>query len=151
MLQAGMGVRNMEVRLRKRSGELADALASADVLELGGEVCTLASVMDITDRKAAERQLRESERRFRDFAEAAGEYVWELDVDGRYTYVSRRVEQVLGYAPDELLGRKPMELMPPGEAERSATGSPRSCARGRHSGTSSTARRAARAARCGSS
>ena len=75
MLQAGMGVRNMEVRLRKRSGELADVLASADVLELGGEVCALASVMDITDRKAAERQLRESERRFRDFAEAAGEYV----------------------------------------------------------------------------
>ena len=118
MLQAGMGVHNMELRLRKRSGELADVLASADMLELGGEVCTVSSLMDITDRKQAERALRESERRFRDFAEAAGEYVWELDVDGRYTYVSRRVEQVLGYAPDELLGRRPTELMPPGEAER---------------------------------
>ncbi len=118
MLQAGVGVRNMECRYRKRSGELADVLISADLLELGGEVCIVGSVMDITDRKQAERQLRESERRFRDFAEAAGEYVWELDVDGRYTYVSRRVEQVLGYVPDELLGRRPMELMPPGEAER---------------------------------
>ena len=79
---------------------------------------SVTSVMDITDRKSAERQLRESERRFRDFAEAAGEYVWELDVDGRYTFLSRRVEQVLGYAPDELLGRRPTDLMPPGEAER---------------------------------
>ena len=118
MLQAGVGVRNMECRFRKRSGELADVLLSADVLELAGEACIVTSVMDITERKQAERQLRESERRFRDFAEAAGEYVWELDVDGRYTFLSRRVEQVLGYTPDELLGRKPTELLPPGEAER---------------------------------
>jgi hypothetical protein len=40
-------------------------------------------------------------------AEAAGEYVWELDVDGRYTYVSAGGAG-LGYAIDELLGRKPM-------------------------------------------
>jgi len=96
MLQAGMGVRNMEVRQRKRSGEIAEVLLSSDVLELGGELCTVTSAMDITERKQAERQLRESERRFRDFAEAAGEYVWELDVDGRYTYLSRRVEHGLG-------------------------------------------------------
>ena len=38
MLQAGVGVRNMECRFRKRSGELADVLISADLLELGGEV-----------------------------------------------------------------------------------------------------------------
>jgi diguanylate cyclase (GGDEF)-like protein/PAS domain S-box-containing protein len=93
-------------------------LLSAEPIELGGEQCIVTSVMDITERKLAERQLRESERRFRDFAEAAGEYVWELDVDGRYTYVSRRVEQVLGYAPEELLGRRPIEFMPAGEAER---------------------------------
>jgi diguanylate cyclase (GGDEF)-like protein/PAS domain S-box-containing protein len=118
MLQTGVGVRNFECRVRKRGGELADVLLSADVLELGGDQCAVTSILDITERKQAERQLRESERRFRDFAEAAGEYVWELDVDGRYTNVSRRVEQVLGYAPDELLGRRPTDLMPPGEAER---------------------------------
>jgi diguanylate cyclase (GGDEF)-like protein/PAS domain S-box-containing protein len=78
----------------------------------------LSTGLDVTERKHAERQLRDSERRFRDFAEAAGEYVWELDVDGRYTYVSNRVEQVLGYTPDELIGRRPVDFMPPGEAER---------------------------------
>jgi diguanylate cyclase (GGDEF)-like protein/PAS domain S-box-containing protein len=118
MVRGGHPVRNLETRLRKRSGEVAEVLLSAEPIELGGEQCIVTSVMDITERKLAERQLRESERRFRDFAEAAGEYVWELDVDGRYTYVSRRVEQVLGYAPEELLGRRPIEFMPAGEAER---------------------------------
>ncbi|HSD55128.1 MAG TPA: EAL domain-containing protein, partial [Burkholderiales bacterium] len=118
MVRAGIPVRNLETRLRKRSGEIADVLLSSEPIDLGGEPCIVTSVMDITDRKVAERQLRESERRFRDFAEAAGEYVWELDVDGRYTYISRRVEQVLGYAPEELLGRRPVDFMPAGEAER---------------------------------
>ena len=117
-LLADTAVRNLEARMRKRSGEVADVLLSAEPLELGGEPCIVTSVMDITERKRAERQLRESERRFRDFAEAAGEYVWEIDVDGRFTYVSRRVEQVTGYSPEELLGRAPIEFMPAGEGER---------------------------------
>jgi diguanylate cyclase (GGDEF)-like protein/PAS domain S-box-containing protein len=117
-LRAETAVRNIEARMRKRSGEIADVLLSAEPIELGGEPCIVTSVMDITERKRAERQLRESERRFRDFAEAAGEYVWEIDVDGRFTYLSRRVEQVTGYTPEELLGRTPVEFMPAGEGER---------------------------------
>jgi len=117
-LLADTPLRNVEARMRKRSGEIADVLLSAEPLELSGEPCIVTSVMDITERKRAERQLRESERRFRDFAEAAGEYVWEVDVDGRFTYLSRRVEQVTGYSPEELLGRTPVEFMPAGEGER---------------------------------
>jgi len=111
-------VRNFEYRMRKRSGELADVLISAETIDLMGEARLLTSVMDITDLKRVERQLQASERRFRDFADAAGEYVWETDVDGRYTYVSRRVEQVLGYSREEMYGRKPTEFMPPGEVEQ---------------------------------
>ncbi len=115
---AGGRVRNHEVRMRKQSGELADVLLSAEIIDLMGEERLLTSVMDITDLKRIERQLQASERRFRDFAEAAGEYVWETDVEGRYTYVSRRVEQVLGYVREEMYGRKPTEFMPPGEVEQ---------------------------------
>ncbi len=73
---------------------------------------------DITQRRAAEQALRESETRFRDFAHAASEFVWENDLAGRFTYVSKRVEAVWGYAESDLLGRTPSELSPPGEAER---------------------------------
>lgn len=120
-LASGESVRNVEYQVRKHSGELADVLVSADIIDLMGEQRILTSVMDITDFKRIERQLQASERRFRDFAEAAGEYVWETDVDGRYTYVSSRVEQVLGYAREEMYGRKPTEFMPPGEVEQIQT------------------------------
>ncbi|MCX7893626.1 MAG: EAL domain-containing protein, partial [Burkholderiales bacterium] len=117
-LAQGDAVRNREVRFRKKSGEVADILISAESIELAGERCVVSLLLDITERKRAEQQLRESERRFRDFAEAAGEYVWEVDRESRFTFVSRRVEAVLGYRPEELYGRHPFDLMPPGEAER---------------------------------
>jgi diguanylate cyclase (GGDEF)-like protein/PAS domain S-box-containing protein len=69
-------------------------------------------------RRAAEAALRASEIRFRDFADAAGEYVWEADLEGRFTYVSSRVQSVWTYSDQELIGRSAMEFMPPGEAER---------------------------------
>ena len=69
-------------------------------------------------RRSAEAALRQSETRFRDFAAAAGEYVWEADLEGRMTYISSRVQSVWGYSDQELTGRRPAEYMPPGEAER---------------------------------
>jgi diguanylate cyclase (GGDEF)-like protein/PAS domain S-box-containing protein len=69
-------------------------------------------------RKAAEAALRESETRFRDFADAAGEYVWEADLEDRFTYVSSRVQSVWSFSDQELIGRTPFDFMPPGEDER---------------------------------
>ncbi len=89
------------------------ALTRAD----GSRVLVLV-MTDITERKAAEDALKASEQRFRDVAEVAGEYVWEDDLEGRFTYLSPKVVEVLGYTAEELLGRTAAELMPPGEAER---------------------------------
>ncbi|MGH8706592.1 MAG: diguanylate cyclase domain-containing protein, partial [Burkholderiales bacterium] len=72
--------------------------------------------LDITARKRAEAELVGRERRFSDVVEASGEYVWETDAQWRYTYLSTRIETVLGYARAELLGRAPRDFMPPGEA-----------------------------------
>ncbi len=65
---------------------------------------------EVEERRRAEAALRASEERFRDVAEAAGEYIFELDRQGRITYVSERVSAVLGYRPEELLGRSPYEF-----------------------------------------
>ncbi|MEO1623384.1 MAG: PAS domain S-box protein, partial [Cyanobacteria bacterium J06632_3] len=67
---------------------------------------------DITDRKEMELALRQSEQRFRDVTEAAGEYIWEISADGTYTFVTDRAKAVKGYSPSELLGHTPFEFMP---------------------------------------
>lgn len=59
-------------------------------------------------------KLAEAEKRWRDVADAAGEYIWEVDREGKFIYVSDRVREMLGWEPQELLGRHPFELLPPG-------------------------------------
>lgn len=63
-------------------------------------------LIDVTDQRRAEEALRRSESRYAQLAEQARTFVWEVDADGRYTYVSPSVETILGYRPDELVGVK---------------------------------------------
>ncbi|MBX7258464.1 MAG: PAS domain S-box protein [Candidatus Hydrogenedentes bacterium] len=66
-------------------------------------------------QREAQRALRISEQRFRDVSHAAGEFIWELDVDTRFAYLSERVESILGYRPEELIGTSFLELVGPAE------------------------------------
>ncbi len=58
------------------------------------------------------------EQRFRDLVESTTDWIWEVGTDGVYTYCSPNVEQMLGYRPDEVIGRTPFDLMPDSEATR---------------------------------
>ncbi len=65
---------------------------------------------DQTDRKQALTALEESERRFRDFAELAADYLWEVDTELRYTYVSERSLELTGVPAQEMLGKRGSEI-----------------------------------------
>ena len=78
-----------------------------------GRDLLLSVVRDITARRRAEEALRASEQRMAQVAEVSGELIWELDVHGVYTYVSDLCEPMLGYRPDELIGRmRFVDLLP---------------------------------------
>ena len=73
---------------------------------------------DLSQRIEIESSLRESNRRFLDIVGIAGEFIWETDVDGRYTFVSDRVHAVLGHSPAELLHCPMVDLMAPEDGAR---------------------------------
>lgn len=72
-------------------------------------------VLDAITTKDA---LNHSEERFRSLVETINDWMWEVDANGIYTYASPKVRDLLGYEPEEILGRTPFDFMPAEEAER---------------------------------
>ncbi len=65
----------------------------------------LGLVRDITEQKAIEDALRQSERRYRLFAENATDVLFRVGVASRaYEFISPAIEAIAGYAPEELIG-----------------------------------------------
>ncbi len=69
-------------------------------------------------QKQALQALQESEQRFRDVARTTGDWIWEINAAGQYTYVSPVVEQVLGYTPQEVLGKRHADFVSPDAGDR---------------------------------
>ena len=46
------------------------------------------------------------------------DWLWQIDAQGNYIYVSDKIRDFLGYEPEEVIGKTPFDLMPPEEAER---------------------------------
>jgi sigma-B regulation protein RsbU (phosphoserine phosphatase) len=102
-----------EIQDRKKSGELYWALQSiSPVRNSSGEVTHYLSMQqDVTQQKLDKEALQASEERFRQVAEMTGEWLWEQDPEGRYIYSSSAVTQILGYLPEEILGKPYLDLL----------------------------------------
>ncbi|MCI5209683.1 MAG: PAS domain S-box protein [Candidatus Electrothrix sp. ATG2] len=68
------------------------------------------------EKRTAELAMREA--KFRSLVEQSSDWIWEVDTQGVYTYVGPNVRELLGYQPDEVLGKTPFDLMPDNEAEK---------------------------------
>jgi PAS domain S-box-containing protein len=73
---------------------------------------------DITVRKWNENALRHSEARFRSLVETTSDWIWEIDENSIYTYASPKIRDLLGYEPEEVIGKTPFDLMHPEDAQR---------------------------------
>ena len=106
------------IRIEDTRGDRHFDINFNPILDADGKVSRVSIMaIDITDRKHAEQALKESEQRFRDITENAAEWVWEVDPQGKYTYSSPVVEQLLGYKPEEILGKYFYDSFLPDERE----------------------------------
>ncbi|MEW6659900.1 MAG: PAS domain S-box protein [Thermodesulfobacteriota bacterium] len=110
---------HLDFKFRHQDGrELWVIMTSSPIFDLQGRYAgSLGMITDITARKEAEEALRESEQRFRDITENAVEWIWEVDPEGKYTYSSPVVEELLGYTPEEVLGKHYYDFFLPEERE----------------------------------
>ncbi|MHA1931425.1 MAG: PAS domain S-box protein [Promethearchaeota archaeon] len=74
-------------------------------------------IVDNTEKKLIEQKLKESEKKFRSLVETTSDWIWEVDKYGAYTYSSPKIRELLGYEPEEVIGKTPFDLMSSDEAK----------------------------------
>jgi PAS domain S-box-containing protein len=99
-----------EVQGKRKDGSVFPLELSVTEMRQGDLVTFIGLVRDITDRKQVEGALVNSEQRFRDLAESASDWFWELDANLMFSFVSGRIRQVLGVGPNHFIGRSFLDL-----------------------------------------
>ncbi|HEY9163954.1 MAG TPA: PAS domain S-box protein [Magnetovibrio sp.] len=101
---------NFEGQLKNRDGELRDYLMSGALVSIDGSEHLLLLCNDITERKAMERALKRSELEIRTILDSIVETFYRADAAGHMTMASASIETLLGYAPEEVLGKPVADL-----------------------------------------
>lgn len=90
---------------QRKDGTPFIALASVKPVKYGDVDGLFVIWRDITELKQAEFELELKERRLRELAEFSKTVIWETDKAGLITYISNTTSQVLGYSPDQIIGK----------------------------------------------
>jgi PAS domain S-box-containing protein len=98
--------RTRELRLRRKDGGVAVCVdTSTGVMEEGRLVRYQGTLVDVTEKRTMERQLRRQEEFRRRLLESFPDLILVLDMKGQYTFVSARISELLGYGPEHLIGQ----------------------------------------------
>jgi PAS domain S-box-containing protein len=98
--------RTREVRLKRKDGGVAVCVdTSTGVIEDGRLIRYQGTLVDVTEKRALERKVRRQEEFRRHLLESFPDLILVLDLKGEYTFVSKRIAELLGYGPEHLLGQ----------------------------------------------
>ncbi|MBN2098835.1 MAG: PAS domain S-box protein, partial [Dehalococcoidia bacterium] len=108
---------NYQFRVTHKNGGVRWAEISVALFEWEGRPATLALLNDITERREAETALRESEERFRQIAENMLDAISLLDANGIIKYASPSHQRIVGYAPEDMVGKSVFDFVPPEDVD----------------------------------
>ena len=98
--------RTREVRLKRKDGGVAVCVdTSSGVMEDGRLIRYQGTLVDVTEKRTLEQQLRRQEEFRRHLLESFPDLILVLDLKGQYTFVSARIAELLGYGPEHLMGK----------------------------------------------
>lgn len=110
----------VELRMKTKAGSYKWIFTRGKIVlrdDAGKPVKIVGAHTDITERKEAEQRLEESEQLFRMLFDDAPMPYQSLDAEGRFITVNKMFCQILGYTPEELIGRNFAEFLHPDWAE----------------------------------
>ena len=118
-LRADDGQSTVIYRMRRKDGGYVWVETTCKPVEVDGRMDRrLTIVRDIDARVRAERQLQESEARYRFLAENSADLIMLVGHDGRRQYASPACRRLLGYEPEEMLAIRSVDAIHPDDRDR---------------------------------
>ena len=129
-LGEGRPIVDHHVSYRVKSGAISNATIAVVPADIGGEPCIVTLLRDVTDERAAQERLAASEQHARHLSDELKrtldlslDMIITFDQERRFVTVSAACERLLGYRPDELIGRSYLDFLHPDDRARSLEGS----------------------------
>jgi len=119
MLAEPGATRELQMRIRHRDGSYrtVDSIGESRLDDPAVRGIVL-NIRDVTDRAAAEEELRAVQERFRSLVQHASDVITVVDADAKISYASPSISEVLGYEPMEVIGKSALELIHPDDRNR---------------------------------
>ncbi|MFC2170800.1 PAS domain S-box protein, partial [Calditrichota bacterium] len=99
-------------RLVTNSGKVKWVDQYSKTILYQGKPADLVTLIEITERKVTEQALRESETKYRLLAENAVDFIFQMDLKLKFTYMSPSLYNVMGYYPEDVVGTRLFQYAP---------------------------------------
>ncbi|HDS31157.1 MAG TPA: PAS domain S-box protein, partial [Firmicutes bacterium] len=110
-----------EIRGLKRDGSVFPVEIRGKNMLIGGKLLRITAIRDINDYKTTLDALRESESRFRALADFLPETIFEMDSNGKITFVNRMASDIFGYEIDDFMeNHTAMDIFAPEDRKNAA-------------------------------
>ena len=101
----------IETQHRRKDGRVVEVEVVANLIGYGGSQYNCATVRDISERKEADRKLRQSAREWQETFNAVEDAIWMVDSNRDIVRANRSTYQLFGHEPDTLIGRKCCDIV----------------------------------------
>jgi PAS domain S-box-containing protein len=112
MLEKDGHVKNLELELRNKKGEIIYVLTSAELIDYEDKPHLLTIVKDITEQKIAESALRASEERLTSFMNSASDSFYLLDSDLNFVDINIKGLEIIGKNKEDVVGKNIKDIVP---------------------------------------
>ena len=111
-LQAERFLRNVECEFQGKDGRVVIGLTCAELVEIGGELCVLGVITDITDRKETEAKLQVSENRMAGIVASAMDAIIAIDDEQKIVLFNVAAEKMFGCSKRIAIGQSVSRFIP---------------------------------------
>jgi PAS domain S-box-containing protein len=120
-LDGEVSTRNLELRLITKSGEIKWIESSSVLIQWNGKPAVQAFVLDISERKRMEKEIKESEQYMRSLINSLEDLVFTYDLEGHYGpfyKASQDIQNYLDYSDIKFIGFHYRDILPPDVADK---------------------------------